>query len=130
MTQGNGDTAAGDQSWDVFLKEFGTELTAAEQGLQQLRDRYRQVTDALRERERLGTQIEVVRPERDRAKQQSQRQQLAAQLKQLEEKIAELDGALESRLFVESGLNEVFWQAVRFGGLGIAIGWLLERWIG
>jgi hypothetical protein len=39
--------------------------------------------------------------------------------------LEEVDLMLESRLL---NLWEPFWQAVRFGGLGIAIGWFLRAW--
>ena len=113
-----------------FLREFGKELGAAEQDLRQGRDRYDQVSHDYDRRQALRNQIDVVRPDRDRASSKEQKQQLTQDLKRLQEKVAELDLSLESRLFAESGLNEVFWQAVRFGGLGVAIGWLLERWVG
>ena len=40
-------------------------------------------------------------------------------------RLEELDLLLESRLL---NLWEPFWQAVRFGGLGVAIGWFLCSW--
>ncbi len=115
---------------DEFLAQFGGELEEAEQELSQIRDRHAQVIRDRQKRKALGNQVDIVRPDRDLAKNKAVRQQLTNQLKALQENIAELDLAMESRLFAESGFNEVFWQAVRFGGLGVVIGWLLERWIG
>ncbi len=115
---------------DGFLGQFGDDLGAAEQELGNIRDRHAQVIRDRQKRQELGNQVDIVRPDRDRAKNKAVRQQLTQQLKTLQDQIAELDLALESRLFAESGFNEVFWQAVRFGGIGVVIGWLLERWIG
>lgn len=115
---------------DIFLKQFGENLAGVEEECGQLRDRYAQVTRDRLKRQQLGDRIEVVRPELDRAKTKVQWQDLNTQLKALETQMAELDVSLESRLFAESGFNEVFWQAVRFGGLGVVIGWLLARWVG
>ena len=115
---------------DQFLVQFGDDLAEVEQELTQVRNRHSQVVRDRQSRQDLGNRVDIVRPERDRAKNKAIRRELTAELQALKEKAAELDLAMESRLFAESGLNEVFWQAVRFGGLGVAIGWLLERWIG
>lgn len=53
---------------------------------------------------------------------------LKAELKQIQQQLEEVELRLESQLFAWNGLREVFWQAVRFGGLGIVIGWLLRGW--
>ncbi len=50
---------------------------------------------------------------------------LELELQEIAHQIEQLEINLESRLFSWSGLKEVFWQAVRFGGLGVAIGWSL-----
>ena len=80
MAQGNGERAELDQ----FLAQFGAELATAEQELSQVRDRYEQVTRDRRRQQELHHQIEVVRPERDRAKIQAQRQHLTEKLQTLE----------------------------------------------
>ena len=36
----------------------------------------------------------------------------------------------ESWLFSWNNLKRPFWQAIRFGGLGVIIGWLLKYWVG
>ena len=52
-------------------------------------------------------------------------QELKERSAQIEKQLEELEFNLESRLFSWAGFKEVFWQAVRFGGLGIAVGWSL-----
>jgi hypothetical protein len=37
--------------------------------------------------------------------------------------------ALESQLFSWNGIKEVFWQAIRFGGLGMVAGWVLRSMV-
>jgi DNA repair exonuclease SbcCD ATPase subunit len=56
--------------------------------------------------------------------------ELKTELKQIQQQIEELEVALESKLFSWSGLKEVFWQAVRFGGLGVVLGWVLKSLAG
>lgn len=56
--------------------------------------------------------------------------ELKQELEALEAELAQVELTLESELFSWDGLREVFWQAVRFGGLGIVVGWLLKTWAG
>lgn len=62
--------------------------------------------------------------------QQQPAKALKAEIKQLQQRLEELEIALESQLFSWKGLKEVFWQAIRFGGLGVIIGWLLKTLAG
>lgn len=48
------------------------------------------------------------------------------ELQRLKQQLNELESQLESLLFDWRSLQEPFWQAVRFGGLGIVIGWILR----
>jgi hypothetical protein len=97
---------------------FDQALEKVERSLLELKDRYAQVQ---RDEQQLGTLQER------KTNLQSQRKspKLKAELREIEQQLEELELNLESRLFSWSGLKEVFWQAVRFGGLGIAIGWSL-----
>jgi hypothetical protein len=63
-------------------------------------------------------------------RQDSNRQNLKAELKQIQEQLETIELNLESRLFSWGSLKEPFWQAVRFGGLGIIIGWILKSYAG
>ena len=56
--------------------------------------------------------------------------ELKKELEALEAELAQVELTLESELFSWDGLREVFWQAVRFGGLGVVLGWLLKSWAG
>lgn len=44
----------------------------------------------------------------------------------LQQQVEELEAALTSQFFSWQPLREVFWQAVRFGGLGLVVGWLVR----
>jgi hypothetical protein len=57
-------------------------------------------------------------------------QDLGQDLKTLQTELDNLDIALESQLISWDSFREIFWQAVRFGGLGVAIGWGLKSWAG
>ncbi len=48
-------------------------------------------------------------------------------LAHLQQQLAQLEGQLDGLLFDWRSLLDPFWQAVRFGGLGILLGWLLHR---
>ena len=52
--------------------------------------------------------------------------QLKAELKQIQAQLEAIEVNLESQLFSWGSLKAPFWQAVRFGGLGIVVGWILK----
>lgn len=47
-----------------------------------------------------------------------------AEVQSLQQQVEELETALTSQFFSWQPLREVFWQVVRFGGLGMIVGWL------
>lgn len=90
---------------------FEQSLENVERSLIALKDRYAQVQRDQQQKAELETQKESAK--------------LKTELREIEQQLEELELNLESRLFSWSGLKEAFWMAVRFGGLGIAIGWSL-----
>ena len=102
--------------------EFSQSLQDIEQSLQALKDRYAQVNRDEPRRDELRSQAESVK----QTLRQSPNSGLRAELKQLRQQLDELEVALESRLFS----FKPFWQAIRFGGLGLLIGWLLKSCTG
>ncbi len=114
--------------------ELQKEISSVEQSLGELKQRYAQM---LADKQR---QIELVRRFNEVKKelQQTNSQSLKAELKQIKEHLRSLDNALGlfsesylvlfggSVIFTKSGLKDLFWQVVRFGGLGVIIGWLLK----
>jgi len=106
--------------------DFEQSLQAVEQSLQILKARYSQVQ--LDRHRQQSLQQQLSEAERDYRRNSSSA--LRQELKQIRQQLEDLELALESRLFSWSGLREVFWQAVRFGGLGVIIGWLLKSLAG
>ncbi|EKQ71101.1 hypothetical protein OsccyDRAFT_1423 [Leptolyngbyaceae cyanobacterium JSC-12] len=101
--------------------EFDQELANVERSLQELKQRYIQVQQDLETQAQLQERQEIVK----RQIKQHATPQLKAELTQIETQLEELEVNLESRLFTWGSLRESFWQIVRFGGLGIVIGWFL-----
>ncbi|HEY9696222.1 MAG TPA: hypothetical protein V6D10_03100 [Trichocoleus sp.] len=101
-------------------------LRQAEETLLRLKARYAQIQADQQRQQELQYRLEDTRQglRRDRTP------ALKAELKAIQQQLDEIEVALESQLFSWSGLKEVFWQAVRFGGLGIVLGWLLRSWAG
>jgi len=106
--------------------DFEQALQAAEQSLYLLKARYSQVQ--LDQQRQQALQQQLSETERDHRRRSSSA--LQQELKQIRQQLDDLELALESRLFSWNGLREVFWQAVRFGGLGVVIGWLLKSLAG
>lgn len=100
---------------------FEQELNEVERSLQALKERHQQVQQDQQRQAELGHRREDIRQEL----RQSPVPELKTELQQVQEELEELEVRLESRLFSWKSLREPFWQIVRFGGLGIVIGWLL-----
>jgi uncharacterized protein (UPF0335 family) len=103
-----------EQQTDQFLESINqleAELTA-------LRDRYQQVSAADLARANLQERQKVVKA---RGKSPETKQEL----QEITEKLSTLENILESQLVT----LEPFWTIVRFGGLGILIGWALKAWL-
>lgn len=112
---------------DTDADEFEQALSEVEQSLQSLRERYTQVKRDRASRTELQHRREQVRKE---LRQTSNRQALQNDLKQIKDQLETLELNLESQLFSWGSLKEPFWQAVRFGGLGIVVGWILKSCAG
>ncbi|NJK38870.1 MAG: DUF2203 domain-containing protein [Oscillatoriales cyanobacterium RM2_1_1] len=108
------------------IPEFEQALSELERSLLSLRDRYIQVKRDQQRQVELKNRIEVI----NEAWQHRRSQELRQELKHLETELETLELNLESQLFTWGSLREPFWQAVRFGGLGVVIGWLLKLWAG
>ncbi|WP_017306883.1 hypothetical protein [Spirulina subsalsa] len=105
----------------LWEEEFNTALAQVEQSLQDLKQRRQQVqqdSDTLKD---LQQQQQALKGQK-----LPKHHPLKTELEQIEEQIHLLEVQLESRLFRWQSLQEPFWQAVRFGGLGIVLGWLLK----
>jgi len=106
-----------------FESEFDQELQSIEQSLLDLKARYAQVQRDQRQRQQLQERLGQIQ-------QDSLQNQLKTELRQIQNQIEDLDVALESRLLSWKNLINPFWQTVRFGGLGLVVGWILRGWVG
>ncbi len=99
--------------------DFDQELAATERSLQALKDRYQQV----QQDQQTQSQLQQRQAEITALSPAAMTPDLTAELKQIQKQLDELEIRLESQLFSLSSFKEPFWQVVRFGGLGIVIGW-------
>ena len=98
--------------------EFEQELLKVERALVALKERYNQVQADKASQKELQQRLGRLR--------HSKLPNVKAELKQIQQQLEELELNLESQLFSWDRVKEPFWQAVRFGGLGVIIGWLLK----
>ena len=106
--------------------EFERSLAEVEQALGYLKQRYAQVQYDQQRQVELQQRLSQVNKELRHKKQI----QLQAELRQIKEQLEAIELNLESHLFSWGSLKEPFWQAVRFGGLGIVVGWILKSCAG
>lgn len=103
-------------------REFAQGLEEVERSLIALKERYTQVQQDQARQAELQHRYEEVRQD----KRSRRSQELQAELRRIKQEVEVLEVNLESSLFSWSSLKEPFWMAVRFGGIGIGIGWLLK----
>jgi len=119
--------------------EFEQTLSTIERSLVALKERYGAVQTAEIEQENLTKH----RQEIEAQWQENQLPELEQELQHIDEQLQELSVTLESHLLSEPALQdlfwkglrqgilgEAFWQIVRFGGVGLVLGWLLKSWAG
>ncbi len=112
-------------------EEFETALMEVERSLLKLKERYKQIQQAQKQKLDLEQRLNTVSS------------QDTAEVEKINEELQQLTITLESNLLTEEDvktllwegirqglLGEVFWQIIRFGGLGIILGWLLKTWTG
>jgi predicted ribosome quality control (RQC) complex YloA/Tae2 family protein len=97
--------------------EVFVELAAIETEVDRLVERYAQIAPLVRAE--LASRRKVL-------KSRAASTEVKQELQVVENHIAKLDQELQSQLVTV----EVFWSAVRFGGLGLLIGWGLKSWMG
>lgn len=117
-------------SADLDGMDFEQTLQEFERSLLLLKARYAQVQSDQQIQQELKQELTQVQSHVLQSRSKKRRIELKRELKQLKARLEETELALESQLFSWGGLREVFWQAIRFGGLGIVAGWLLKGWAG
>lgn len=110
-------------SQPVDIGEFEQSLEDVEQLLVALKQRYTQVQQDLRRQAELQQRAIQVGQE---LRKKQMPITLKVELRQIKEQLEAIEINLESQLFSWGSLKEPFWQAVRFGGLGVVVGWILK----
>ncbi|MEG4939785.1 DUF2203 domain-containing protein [Microcoleus sp. F4-D5] len=106
--------------------EFVQALAAVERSLAAVKERYTQIQVDRQRQVELGHRREEIR----QSKRQNPLPQLKKELREIEQELETIELNLESSLFSWGSIKQPFWQAVRFGGLGILIGWILKSYTG
>ena len=101
-------------------------LAEVERSLLALKERHANILNYKKRQAELQHRLEEVRPELRRQKTQELRKELG----EIKAELETIELNLESSLFGWNSVKEPFWQAVRFGGLGIIIGWVLKSCAG
>jgi DNA repair exonuclease SbcCD ATPase subunit len=104
--------------------DFEQELEEVETSLRFLKDRYAQVQKDQQQKAQWQQELKSLKQNR------KQTPEMKAELTRLQQQLEAIEIGLESQLFSWTSLKRPFWQAVRFGGLGVIIGWLLKSWVG
>ncbi|MBD0268408.1 MAG: hypothetical protein ICV77_08950 [Cyanobacteria bacterium Co-bin8] len=94
-------------------------MTDLNQALNRLEERLRPLRSAIRNL----VQLQQVQ---DRLAESDQLALATDEIKALQQQAEDLEMALTSQVFSWQQLKEPFWQAIRFGGLGLVVGWLLR----
>jgi anion-transporting ArsA/GET3 family ATPase len=102
--------------------EFERSLADVERSLSALKQRYVQVQQEQQRQAELQQRLKQVKQQLHK----NQSPQLQAELKRIKQQLEVIEVNLESQLFSWSSLKEPFWQVVRFGGLGVVVGWILK----
>lgn len=103
--------------------DIETQIINLEASLEKVKQRYQQIKIDSAKRDELIIEKKAVEEELANNHQDS----LKSELNYIKNELAEIEVRLESDLFKWSNLSEPFWQAVRFLGIGIVIGWILNN---
>ena len=126
---------------------FEALILEAEQTLKALKERYKQIVFDKERQIELSDRLEILKKQTKRQTDKKTRKtesqhELKASLEQIKVELEALENnlGLFSRsyfavfggiiIFSKTGLKDAFWQVIRFGGLGVIIGWLLKSFAG
>lgn len=102
--------------------DIAASLVEVESALTALKQRYAQIESDRKRKAELKHRLEEIRPQLANNK----LPELQAEIKEIKAQLQAIEINLESQLFTVDVFKEPFWQAVRFGGLGIVVGWILK----
>ncbi len=113
---------------------FLSDIANLETKLAELKQRYQQTAAADAAWTDLQARQQVVQARGQSLAGQQELQEIAALEQVLESQLlTTLEQVLESHQTLSSWKNlvhNIFWNIVRFGGLGVLIGWSLKSWLG
>ena len=101
-------------------------ILEAEQSLTALKKRKARVNQDRQKRTELQQQQQELKQQK---KNNNLKEPIKTELALIEQELETIERNLESRLLKWKDLVEPFWQALRFGGAGIIIGWILKTLI-
>ncbi|KOP23976.1 hypothetical protein AMR41_23125 [Hapalosiphon sp. MRB220] len=104
--------------------DFEQELLEVERSLVVLKERHQQVLRDRRQKKQLQYRLYKLSQDKNPTP------EIEAELRQIQQQLEVLEVCLESQLFSWRSFREPFWQAIRFGGLGVIIGWILKSCAG
>ncbi|MBD2570223.1 hypothetical protein [Anabaena lutea] len=104
--------------------DFAQELEEVENSLLLLKERYAQVQRDQKQKAQWQQELKNLKQNKH------QHPGIKTELKRIQQQLEALEINLESQLFSWTSLKRPFWQVVRFGGMGVIIGWLLKSWVG
>ncbi|MEO1590345.1 MAG: hypothetical protein AAFU71_03520 [Cyanobacteria bacterium J06632_22] len=117
MATDSPDTSSTERPDPKELKQFETALKETAKDFLALRDRYFEVKKAARRRADLQAQFDPATLP-------------AAERQRLQKQIDALEETLEGKILAWEMVKEPFWQALRFWGLGLLLGWFIRGWVG
>lgn len=106
--------------------EFEQALDSLSEKLTGLRQRYSDICADQARLEALNHDIQQHQANTQRETQQTVDPELTATLEALQREFNELEAQFEGQFMSWDGIGTLFWQIVRFGGLGLVLGWGLR----
>jgi transcriptional regulator with XRE-family HTH domain len=104
-------------------KEIEQQLEQLENELMLLKQRYSQIERDQQKKAEWQQKAKDIQQAKNRT------EEMRFDLRRIEKEIELIEINLESKLISWRSLNKPFWQVIRFGGLGILIGWWLKSWM-
>ena len=131
---------------EIQLQETRESLDAVEHRLHQVRRELHEKQELQAQQENIRAQIQSIADAQPHKKNNSRnskvrrnsrrsplnpiQESLHQQLQEISDRLEQIELDLESRLISWSSFNEIFWQIVRFVGIGIIIGIILKSCAG
>jgi predicted RNase H-like nuclease (RuvC/YqgF family) len=104
--------------------DLAQELEEVEQWLRSLQERYHQVQRDQQQKAEWQEKLQQLQDNQDWTA------EVKSEIQRIQQQLLMLETNLESQLFSWTSLKRPFWQIIRFGGLGVVIGWLLRSCVG